>query len=181
MYDDPARNNSIGSILRHLRGIQYTVPWRSDRNILGVQLIIFGYIMPVRLDDHDPELDLRPGTTKSDIVAFLYRNAEFGYSPQDIKELLDIPRGTATTTLKRLYDDDYIGKTEDGYYYARSEREDIHRYVSSLTQVARMFGHHRDGDATPEAPEKRIGEDRTAEDLDAELAELGDDSGDSNE
>lgn len=130
--------------------------------------------MPVLLKDHDSELNLRPGTTKSDIVAYLYQNSEWGYSPQELKEALDIPRGTATTTLKRLYDDDYIGKTDDGYYYALSERKDIRRYVSSLNQVDRMFGHHRDADATPEEPEKQIGEVRTDEDLDAELAELED-------
>jgi len=130
--------------------------------------------MPVLLKDHDSELTLRPGTTKSDIVAYLYQNPEWGYSPQDIKEALDIPRGTATTTLKRLYDDDYIGKTDDGYYYALSEREDIRRYVSSLDQVGRMFGHHRDADATPEVPEKQIGEGRTDEELNAELAALDD-------
>lgn len=130
--------------------------------------------MPVLLKDHDSELNLRPGTTKSDIVAYLYRNPEWGYSPQDLKEALDIPRGTATTTLKRLYDDDYIGKTNDGYYHALSEREGIRRYVSSLNQVHRLFGHHRDTDATPEEPEKQIGEGHTDEELDAELAELED-------
>ena len=130
--------------------------------------------MPVLLKDHDSELTLRPGTTKSDIVAYLYQNPEWGYSPQDLKEALDIPRGTATTTIKRLYDDGYIGKTDDGYYYALSEREDIRRYVSSLNQVDMMFGHHRDADATPEEPEKQIGEGRTDEELDAELAELED-------
>jgi len=128
--------------------------------------------MPVLLKNHDSEINLRPGTTKSDIVAYLYQNPEWGYSPQDLKEALDIPRGTATTTLKRLYDDGYIGKTDDGYYYALSEREDIRRYVSSLNQVDRMFGHHRDTDATSEEPEKQIGEGRTDEELDAELAEL---------
>ncbi|GAB7020953.1 MarR family transcriptional regulator [Halostagnicola bangensis] len=130
--------------------------------------------MPVLLEDHDPELTLRPGTTKSDIVAYLYQNPEWGYSPQDLKEALDIPRGTATTTLKRLYDDGYIGKTDDGYYHALSDREDIRRYVSSLDQVHRLFGHHRDSDATPEEPEKQIGEGRSDEELDAELAELED-------
>lgn len=139
-----------------------------------LQLVTFGYIMPVLLKDHDSELDLRPGTTKSDIVAFLYQNPEWGYSPQEIKEALDIPRGTATTTLTRLHDDDYVGKTDDGYYFALSEREDIRRYVSSLNQVDRMFGHHRDADAIPEEPEKQLGEDRTDEELDAELAELED-------
>ncbi|MDJ1434721.1 winged helix-turn-helix domain-containing protein [Halostagnicola sp. A-GB9-2] len=130
--------------------------------------------MPVLLEDHDPELTLRPETTKSDIVAYLYQNPEWGYSPQDLKEALDIPRGTATTTLKRLYDDGYIGKTDDGYYHALSDREDIRRYVSSLDQVHRLFGHHRDSDATPEEPEKQIGEGRSDEELDAELAELED-------
>ena len=43
-----------------------------------------------------------------------------------------------------------------------------------------MFGHHRDADATPEEPETQIGEDRTDEELDAELAELEDDIGDVN-
>lgn len=133
--------------------------------------------MPVLLEDHDSELALRPGTTKSDIVEYLYENPEWGYSPQDITEVLDIPRGTATTTLKRLYDDDYIGKTDDGYYHALSEREDIRRYVSSVDQVHRMFGRHRDADATPEAPEKQLGEGRTEEELEAELAELEHDSG----
>lgn len=136
------------------------------------QSATFEYIMPVFLKHHDAELSLRPGTTKSDLVAYLYQNPEWGYSPQELKETLDIPRGTATTTLKRLYDDDYIGKTDDGYYYALRERDDIRRYVSSLNQVDRLFGHHRDADATPEEPEKQIGGGRTDEELDAELAEL---------
>jgi len=143
-----------------------------DRNSLMTQAITSGYIMPVHLKNHNAELDLRPGTTKSDIVAYLYRNPEWGYSPQEIKEALDIPRGTATTTLKRLYDDDYVGKTDDGYYHALSDRDDIRRYVSSLDQVHRMFGHHRDGDVTPEEPDKLIGESRTDEELEAELDTL---------
>lgn len=130
--------------------------------------------MPVLLEDHDSELTLQPGTTKSDIVAYLCQNPEWGYSPQDVKEALGIPRGTATTTLKRLYDDDYVGKTDDGYYHALSDREDIHRYVASLDQVHRMFGHHRNPDATAEKPEKQIGEGRTDEELEAELTELED-------
>jgi DNA-binding MarR family transcriptional regulator len=128
--------------------------------------------MPILLEDHDAEIDLRPGTTKSDIVAYLYQNPEWGYSPQDVKEALDIPRGTATTTLKRLYDDDYIGKTEDGYYHALGERDDIRRYVANLNQAQRMFGHHRDADAEPEEPETKIGEGRTDEELEEELTEL---------
>lgn len=130
--------------------------------------------MPVLLEDHNSELTLRPGTTKSDIVAYLYQNPDWGYSPQDVKEALDIPRGTATTTLKRLYEDDYAGKTKDGYYHALADREDIHRYVANLDQATRMFGHHREPDATPEEPAERIGGNRSDEELETELAELED-------
>ena len=45
----------------------------------------------------------------------------------------------------------------------------------ALNQVDRLFGHHRDADATPEEPEKQIGEGRSDEELNAELAELEDD------
>lgn len=130
--------------------------------------------MPVLLEDHNSELTLRPGTTKSDIVAYLYQNPDWGYSPQDVKEALDIPRGTATTTLKRLYEDDYVAKTDDGYYHALADREDIHRYVANFDQATRMFGHHRGPNATPEEPAERIGGNRSDEELEAELAELED-------
>jgi len=131
--------------------------------------------MPVFLENHDSELDLRPGTTKSDIVAYLYRNPDWGYSPREVKEGLEIPRGTATTTLKRLYDEGYVGKTDDGYYHALGDRSDIQRYVSSLDQVHRLFGRHRDGDATPKEAERQIRDDRTDEELEAELEVLEDD------
>lgn len=137
--------------------------------------------MPVFLEDHDPEIDLRPDTTKSDIVVYLYQNPEWGYSPQEIRDALEIPRGTATTTLKRLYDDGYIGKTRDGYYHALSDRNDIRRYVSTLNQVHRMFGHHRNTDATPEEPDKKLGDGRADEELEAELAELEAKTSDENE
>ncbi len=137
--------------------------------------------MPVRIEDNDPEIDLRPGTTKSDIVAFLCRTPEWGFSPEEIKEFLDIPRGTTTTVLKHLYDDNYIGKTGDGYYHVLDNRENIQRYVSNLDQVDRMFRHHQDVDTAPEKPVKQIGEGRTDEELDAELAELEDNTGDLDE
>ncbi|MFD1570530.1 MarR family transcriptional regulator [Halorubrum laminariae] len=136
--------------------------------------------MPVLLDDHDPDLSLRPGTTKSNVVAFLYRHPDWGYAPREITDALDIPRGTATTTLARLADEGYVGKTDDGYYHALDDRTDIRRYVASLDQVDRLFGRHRD-DATPETPERRIGADRTDAELDAELDALEDELDGKNE
>ena len=96
--------------------------------------------MPINLEAHDPDVTLTPGTTKSDIVMYLYQHPELGFRPAEIRDALDIPRGTVTTTLKRLYEDDYVGKTEDGYYHALSHREDLHRYVASHEQLTRMFG-----------------------------------------
>jgi len=129
--------------------------------------------MPVRLENHEPEINLRPGTTKSEIVEFLYQNPEWGYSPRDIEEALDIPHGTATTTLSRLYDDETVGKTADGYYYALSDREDIRRYVANLDQVNRMFRQHRESDA-PDEPDTQIGAGRSDDELEAELESLED-------
>jgi DNA-binding MarR family transcriptional regulator len=130
--------------------------------------------MPVRLEDHDPDIGLTPGTTKSDIVEFLYSNPEYGYKPAEIQSALDIPHGTATTTLKRLYDDDYIGKTADGYYFALEDKEEMHRYLSSLDQAMRMFGHHitEPSAAAPDAGMADATAGASDRDLDAELDEL---------
>lgn len=100
--------------------------------------------MPIDLDAHDPDVTLTPGTTKSDIVMYLYQHPELGFRPAEIRDALDIPRGTVTTTLKRLNEDGYVGKTEDGYYHALSHREDLHRYVASHEQLTRMFGEQTD-------------------------------------
>jgi hypothetical protein len=129
--------------------------------------------MPVYLDTHDPTINLTPGTTKSDIVAFLYKNPDYGYKPTEVREHLDIPHGTATTTLKRLHEMGCLGKTEDSYYHALDHREDLRRYVAGLDQLDRMFSPPTDEDRppTPDAeatPPKSIDDAAVA----AELAEL---------
>lgn len=123
--------------------------------------------MPVPLDTHNPDLNLTPGTTKSDIIAFLYSHSDLGYKPSEIAEELDIPRGTATGTLKRLYEADYVAKTEDGYYHALEDRADLRRYVSSLNQLHRMF------DRQGQTPEQDTARDEVDDEaLEAELEEL---------
>lgn len=130
--------------------------------------------MPIQLDKHTPEVDLTPGTTKSDIVILLYENPKFGYKPSEIQEILDIPRGTATGTLKRLYEHNFVGKTSDGYYHALADRDDLFHYLSSVEQLHRLHGHHRkeesvdndseDNDQTEQHPSEEV--------LEAELQEL---------
>lgn len=126
--------------------------------------------MPVHLDTHTPDADLTPGTTKSDIVAFLYTNPEYGYKPIEVKDNLGIPHGTATTTLKRLHEEGYIGKTDDSYYHALDNREDLRRYVASLKQLHRMFNRPTDETDMGSAPAETI--DHAA--VEAELDELED-------
>lgn len=103
----------------------------------------------VRLDEHDPEIELTPGTTKSDIVALLYRHQEFGYTPQAVHEELGIPYNTAKGTLRRLLENDYIDQTEDGYYHAIESREALFRYVGALDGLDRMFQEHDETDEEP--------------------------------
>lgn len=130
--------------------------------------------MPIHLETHDPELELTPGTTKSDIVAFLYRNDDYGYSPQEIHTELDIPHNTAKVTLKRLYDDEYIDKTPDGYYHARPDREDLYRYTTALDQLDRMFTTHEEpephSEDTEELTDTDVGEPAVLTDEDIEEA-----------
>ena len=125
--------------------------------------------MPVRLDEHDPDLDLTPGTTKSDIIAFLYDHSGLGFRPSEVSDRLDIPAGTATTTLIRLYDKDLVGKTNDSYYHAIENREDLFRYLASLEATERMF---EDKDYEEHTDIKNPKTDFDEEAIEGELAEL---------
>ena len=128
--------------------------------------------MPVHLDSHEPDVDLTPGTAKSDIVAFLYSQPEFGFKPKELEDELDLPHGTVTTTLKRLYDQGFVGKTTDSHYHALEHREDLHRYVSSLDQVERLFGEEPEDFAENTEWGDDPPEDVDEAELDSEIDEL---------
>lgn len=128
--------------------------------------------MPVHLDTHEPDVDLTPGTAKSDIVAFLYSQPEFGFKPKELEDELDLPHGTVTTTLTRLYDQGFVGKTADSHYHALEHREDLYRYVSSLDQVQRMFEEEYEDFAANTEWEGNPPEAVDEGELDAEIDEL---------
>lgn len=130
--------------------------------------------MPVHLESHTPAIDLEPGTTKSDIVAFLYRNPKLGFKPSEVRDELGIPRGTANTTLNRLHEEGYVGKTPDSYYHALSDHEGVHRYVASLDQLHRMFGHRSEASVEPPSDSRSSDSGREIRDseVEAELSEL---------
>ncbi|WP_237561355.1 helix-turn-helix domain-containing protein [Halostella pelagica] len=129
--------------------------------------------MPVRLDAYYPNIAQTSETTKSYIIAYIYSNPEYGYQPSEIRDLLDLPYGAATTILKHLYEQEYVEKTDDGYYHAAEDREDLHCYVADLDHLNRIFDHPTDGSSASSAEVEGVTpepiEDAEIED---ELAEL---------
>jgi Mn-dependent DtxR family transcriptional regulator len=119
-------------------------------------------------DTQDADIDLTPGSPKSDIVAVLYGNPDNKFRVEDIRERLDIPQGEITTTLTQLTNGGLIGEAGDRYY-ALDQRDDLRRYVASLSQLEMMFGDKSyDEHTTIDDSLEEIDEDE----LDAELAEL---------
>ncbi|WP_277543641.1 MarR family transcriptional regulator [Haloarcula laminariae] len=116
----------------------------------------------------DAEIDVDPGTAKSEVVEFLYMNLELGYEPAEIAAELDMSQETATALLKELYRVDYAGRTENGYYHGLWSQAPLRRYTSSVKQVKRMFDQPDDVQNPPDYDPESI--DEAA--LEAELAEL---------
>lgn len=120
-------------------------------------------------DTQDADIDLTPGSPKSEIVAVLYGNPDDRFSVDDIRERLDIPQGEITTTLTRLTNGGLVGEAGDKYYHALDQRDDLRRYVASLSQLEMRFGDKSyDEHTTIDDSLEEIDEDE----LDAELAEL---------
>jgi Mn-dependent DtxR family transcriptional regulator len=115
--------------------------------------------MPIDLREHDSDdpITVRPGTNKAEIIKLLYEDTNLGYTPSEIQNNLDIPRGSVSTTLSRLSDEGLIGKTNDGLYHGLEHREDISRFASSLVQLDTMFTSHPEAGIDTENVEQ-IGE-----------------------
>ncbi|MFD1585872.1 BlaI/MecI/CopY family transcriptional regulator [Halorientalis brevis] len=143
--------------------------------------------MPVDLRTHDPDdgVDIDPGTNKAKIIKLLYSNPHLGYKPSEIHTNLDIPKGSVTTTLLRLCESDHIGKTTDGYYHALESRDDLRRFATGLVQVEDLTSRYAGDELSPgDAEQTRSREERleniteserTANEIDTELAGLEDD------
>lgn len=143
--------------------------------------------MPVDLRTHDPDdgIDIAPGTNKAKIIKLLYSHPHLGYKPSEIRDSIDIPKGSVTTTLLRLHDDGHIGKTTDGYYHAFETRDDLRRFATGLVQVEDLTSRYVDDDLSPEDAEQTKSRNEQLEDraedsqteavIDAELDALEDD------
>jgi hypothetical protein len=107
------------------------------RNIFGVQPLTIGYSMPVDLRAHnsDEPINVRPGTNEADILKLLYTAPHLGFTPAEIENQTGMAAGSVTTTLTRLLNKGYIGKTSDGLYHALADSPHIARFAKSLVKL----------------------------------------------
>lgn len=134
--------------------------------------------MPVDLSRHDPDgpVDIRPGTNKARIIELLYRDTNLGYTPAEIRQELDLPRGSTSTTLSRLREDGLVGKTSDGLYHGLDHRDDLRRFARSLVSLDALFARHPEA-RTDLADIEQTGESARAE-IPAERLQKGDGAAD---
>jgi len=107
--------------------------------------------MPVDLREYHPDntLTIRPETNKAAIIKLLYGDTNLAYTPAEIRNARDLPRGTTSTTLTRLHDDGLIGKTSDGLYHGLEHRDDLRRFARSLVQLDDMGTRYSDPGLSP--------------------------------
>jgi len=112
--------------------------------------------MPIDLRKHDPDdpITIRPETNKAKLMKLLYQDTNLGFTPAEIRDELDLPRGTVSGTLSRLHDEGLIGKTSDGLYHGLDHREDLQRFVQSLVSLDTMLSRHPEAGIDPDDVEQ---------------------------
>lgn len=108
--------------------------------------------MPIDLRKHDPDdpITIRPETNKAKIIKLLYQDTNLGFTPAEIREELNLSRGTVSGTLSRLNDDGLVGKTSDGLYHGLDHREDLVRFAQSLVSLRSMLSRHPEAGIKPD-------------------------------
>lgn len=102
--------------------------------------------MPVDFEKYSPEdgrIDLTPGTNARVLLAFLLENPEVGFTPAELHDQTDIPRGSINPTLARLERAGLV--RHKGDYWAAADDDRIAAAAASvigLTAVAETY----DGD-----------------------------------
>jgi hypothetical protein len=112
--------------------------------------------MPIDLRKHDPDdpITIRPETNKAKIIKLLYQDTNLGFTPAEIRDELDLPRGTVSGTLSRLHDEGLIGKTSDGLYHGLDHREDLRQFTQSLVSLDTMLSRYPEAGIDPDDVER---------------------------
>ncbi|MFC6873772.1 MarR family transcriptional regulator [Halobellus marinus] len=91
--------------------------------------------MPIDIDrfESDPESELRASgrTNAEHILSFLAGASEKAFTPQEIHEATDVPRGSVGVVLSRLEDRDLV--RHRGEYWAIAESVDVDVTLAAMT------------------------------------------------
>ena len=125
--------------------------------------------MPVDFEAYDPEgtdggLRITDGSNAYKILQFLSKRPESGFTPKEISEETDVPRGSVGTTLSRLKDRGLVRHKEP--YWAIGEDDRLAAYgamVHGINAAADRFGDEDWGEWEETAVDPRT-EDAEADD-----------------
>lgn len=102
--------------------------------------------MPVDFSQYDPDEDsgfrLTEGTNAYDILQYLAEHPDQGFTPKEISQATDVPRGSVGTTLARLEDRSLVRHKEP--YWAIGEDDRLAAYEGMLQGLEAI--ETRDGD-----------------------------------
>lgn len=95
--------------------------------------------MPVDFREYDPDgetggLHLREGSNAYRILEFLAGHPEQGFTPKEISEATDVPRGSVGATLTRLRERDLVRHKEP--YWAIGEDDRVAAYAGMAHGLA---------------------------------------------
>lgn len=128
------------------------------------------YAMPVEFDEHEPtsgDLDwaVDPGSNAHVILSFLAEHPETGFTPKEIHERTEIPRGSVGTTLRRLEERGLVRHKEPYWAADRRGIEAIEAVLQSLEAVETSTTYDWGED---DSDAYRIGLEAVSEEIDAD-------------
>jgi len=93
--------------------------------------------MPIKFDEYDPDsgdgLRLTGGSNAHRVLQFLANQPEQGFTPKEISEETEVPRGSVGTTLVRLEKRDLVRHKKP--YWAIGDDDRLAAYESMLHGV----------------------------------------------
>lgn len=128
--------------------------------------------MPVKFNEYDAaseDIDwaVAPDSNAYAILSFLAEHPETGFTPSEIHEVTEIPRGSVGTTLRRLEDRELV-RHKEPYWAANDRGIEAYEAVLRGIEAVETSTTYEWGDADP--AEYRIGLDAASEGADADHA-----------
>jgi DNA-binding transcriptional ArsR family regulator len=114
--------------------------------------------VPIKIDalEDGQSIPVKPGTNAHRILAVLVENADLAFSPAELVELTEVPRGSVGKTLARLEEKGLV-RSIDGYWAAADDlaARQLAGYVS-LAAIEGRYGddaYGRDDDGVEDLPD----------------------------